>query len=275
MAADRDNLKRLGETELQSLEELLPTKTYGKNQPLFETGALGDEIFVVRSGRVKLFQRLADGREYVFEEASAGDFFGEVAALLEGTRNASAVALEETTVLLIERQRLESVLAHTPEVGAVLVHNMARRLRRSSEQIRFLQASRTVAQAKRPVSRVPEYIGSPWFLLTLALILIVWSFRPAGFDSNGNHLGLVLAVTQIVVAVLVLRSQNLTAAYEEQIDMREREANLVAEAEISALHRKFDEQRNDLEIQLSAMERQLSALRESLDEKGKSRSNRI
>ena len=91
-------------------------------------------------------------------------------------------------------------------------------------------------------------------MLSIALLLIFWTFRDPHIDPNGTYLGLLLAVLQIIVVVLVLRSQNQTARYEEMIDMREREANLISEAEISALHRKFDEQRHDLEIRLAKME---------------------
>lgn len=254
MVEEKRTIKRLGSEELARLADLLPEKTYAPGQTLFETGAQGTDIYIVRSGKVKLYQELADGREFVFEEAVAGDFFGEVAALLQGSRTASAAAVDHAVVLIVDGSRLEEVLAHTPEVGAVLIQSMARRLRRSSEQIRFLQASRENAQGPRPAARVPEFIGSPWFLLLIALVLIGWSLRDPRFDPAGTYLGLFLSVLQIIVVVLVLRSQNLTARYEELIDMREREANLISEAEISALHRKFDEQRHDLEIKLGALE---------------------
>lgn len=257
MPTERRTIKRLGTEDLAKLAKLLPERRYREGDALFATGAEGTEIYIVLSGRVKLYQTLADGREYVFEEAVAGDFFGEVAALLQGSRSASAMAVEDTTVLLFDGARLEEVLVHTPEVGAVLVQSMARRLRRSSEQIRFLQASRFTIEGPRPAARVPEFIGSPWFLLMIAVVLMLWSFRDIRFDPTGLYLGLFLSVLQIIVVVLVLRSQNATARYEEQIDMREREANLVAEAEISALHRKFDDQRHDLDIRLEKIEQAL------------------
>ena len=69
---------------------------------LEKIGALG---FVVRSGRVAVGRRSIDGRESLVALMEEGDLFGEMSLFDEGTRSASARALDATGAFLAARLR--------------------------------------------------------------------------------------------------------------------------------------------------------------------------
>src|ERR1700722_86019 len=70
-----------------------------RNFVVFSEDDEADELFVVHSGRVAVGNRSADGRESLVALMEAGGLFGEMPLFDEGTRSASARALERSKVL--------------------------------------------------------------------------------------------------------------------------------------------------------------------------------
>jgi len=72
---------------------------------IFHQGDRGDHAYVVETGRIEL--RLADrGEEIVLATRGPGELFGEMAILDDEPRSATAVALQDTRLLVIDREQL-------------------------------------------------------------------------------------------------------------------------------------------------------------------------
>ncbi|MGC9976052.1 MAG: cyclic nucleotide-binding domain-containing protein, partial [Syntrophales bacterium] len=88
---------------------MLPIATYEDYQDgqiIFEEGSHGDWIYIIESGSVEI-SRAVEGKRTVITVLEAGDVFGEIAFLSRVPRTATARAVGETTVGLLDRTFLD------------------------------------------------------------------------------------------------------------------------------------------------------------------------
>src|SRR3979411_1249151 len=84
---------------------------------LFQAGDPGDSLFIVRSGDIELFIKDTAGQKIVLTTAEAGDMFGELAMLDTGPRTATALALSDSEVLVLDRGDLVLLFQRKPEAA--------------------------------------------------------------------------------------------------------------------------------------------------------------
>jgi CRP-like cAMP-binding protein len=94
---------------------------------LFRDGDPGDTMYVLRSGRVRVFIE-SNGREKTLAFIEAGDFFGEMALLNNKPRTASAECVEETRLLVIDAKMFEAMLRGNAEIAVRMIQRLAKRL---------------------------------------------------------------------------------------------------------------------------------------------------
>jgi len=121
VAFDEDGLRRL----LAGARSL----RYERNDVIFTEGDPGDELFVVRSGRIAIGRRSPDGRESLVALMEHGDLFGEMPLFDDGDRSASARALEPSQLLGIPYSLVRAALDARPELLWNVVGLLAGRLR--------------------------------------------------------------------------------------------------------------------------------------------------
>lgn len=100
-----------------------------RNQTIFVEGDDAGELFVVRSGRIAIGRRSADGRESLVALMEVGDLFGEMPLFDSGERSASARALEPSKVLRIPYSLVRTELDARPNLLWDVVNLLAQRLR--------------------------------------------------------------------------------------------------------------------------------------------------
>lgn len=118
--------------QLADLASIARSQTYGKGEILFHQGDEGSGFFIVRSGRIKVFQLAANGREQILHIFAAGAHFAEVPALDGKCFPASAAALEPAEVLFFPRQPFLALLKQNPALAIDLLKSFASHLRRLS-----------------------------------------------------------------------------------------------------------------------------------------------
>jgi CRP/FNR family cyclic AMP-dependent transcriptional regulator len=101
----------LSKEELKEVVRLVDEVDVDAGRVLIEEGATGGECFVVVEGRVEVRR---DGEPIA--EAGPGDVLGELALLDRKPRNASAVAVEPTRLLVLARTEFHSLMNHQPAV---------------------------------------------------------------------------------------------------------------------------------------------------------------
>jgi CRP/FNR family transcriptional regulator, cyclic AMP receptor protein len=104
---------------------------------IFIRGDAGNCLYVVRSGKVEIRE---GGR--VVEVKGPGEMFGELALIDEGTRSASAVAIDATDLVAIDRDTFYRMVRDDPSFAIDVMREMAKRLR-------------TINALQRPVEESP------------------------------------------------------------------------------------------------------------------------
>ena len=90
---------------------------------LVKEGERGLEFFVIVNGRAKVSRR---GRKV--GELGPGDFFGELALLIDADRNATVTALTPMEAIVLSRREFEAALADAPRMTRKIMSGMAQRL---------------------------------------------------------------------------------------------------------------------------------------------------
>jgi CRP/FNR family cyclic AMP-dependent transcriptional regulator len=115
-------------------------RSYAKNTILINEGDVGDSLYIVLSGRVKVYSSNPAGREVVIAFHGPGEYVGEMS--LDGSpRSASVMTLEPTTCALVARASFrEFILAH-PDFALHLIEKLIQRVRLTTENVKSLALS--------------------------------------------------------------------------------------------------------------------------------------
>ena len=112
----------------------LPTQTFAAGQLILGEGDSGDSAYMIQSGACRAF-RTVDGRQETLATMQAGDAFGEMALLLDEPRAASVEAIEDTTLLVLDKKTLKEGIGGGGWTTA-MVRAMAQRFRDLERQVR-------------------------------------------------------------------------------------------------------------------------------------------
>ena len=133
VAVDQQELRRsellgcLPPAALDTLAERARRRRYAAGETVFEEGAPGDAVHLVRSGVLEV--RRAEGVErYVLARLGPGHAFGELAVLDRTPRTATVVAVEASETVEIGAEDLDAVLAAHPEAVRRMLGVLARLL---------------------------------------------------------------------------------------------------------------------------------------------------
>jgi CRP-like cAMP-binding protein len=109
--------------ELRKLSRRTTDIPIPEGHVLVKEGERGLEFFVIVSGRAKVTRR---GRKV--GEVGPGDFFGELALLIDADRNATVTALTPMEAIVLSRREFEAALAEAPRMTRKIMSGMAARL---------------------------------------------------------------------------------------------------------------------------------------------------
>src|SRR5205085_6131973 len=112
-------------------------RSYPANAILITEGDASDTVFIVLSGRVKVFSNNADGKEIVIATHGAGEYVGEL-ALDGGARSASVMTLEPTTCSVVSGANLREFVAVHPDFASHLILKLIRSVRDATESVKSL-----------------------------------------------------------------------------------------------------------------------------------------
>ena len=125
------------ESLLRAVAEQGRITTFAKDSMIIREGERGDTMFVILSGRVKVFSSNRDGKEVFLDMHGPGETIGEM-ALDEGLRSASVVTLEATTCSLISRDMMRRYVTANPDFALQLIAKLIRRTRIAVENVKRL-----------------------------------------------------------------------------------------------------------------------------------------
>jgi CRP/FNR family transcriptional regulator, cyclic AMP receptor protein len=123
-------------------------RTYNAGDVIFREGEMGNEMFIIQSGKVKISKQLKDGAEKTLVILGPGDFFGEMAVIDKDVRSANAIAIEYSKLIALDEEVFEMHMQNNPKIVKKILKNLSTRLRDANQQIATLMikdANRLVA----------------------------------------------------------------------------------------------------------------------------------
>ena len=108
---------------------------FAKGETLFARGEIGNRLYLIAEGRVRLAVMTDEGRELSFRHATTGNLVGEIAALDGEPRSADALALSRVLAYGLERNALMELCVAHPLISLALVRFLCRRVRDTSNQL--------------------------------------------------------------------------------------------------------------------------------------------
>lgn len=260
--------KLLSDDERADLERVFERRDLAAGEKVFSIGEPGDEMYIVGTGSVELFVKDNTGAKIVLMVCDPGVVFGELSLFDGGARTASAVCLEETTLLVLDRDQLLAFLRRHPDAALDLLTTMGQRMRGADEMLRR-RVARNINEEMQIRSTTVEKIadviaafsGSITFLVLNAAWFaawIVWNTIPfvPHFDPYPfGFLTMMVSLEAIFLSIFVLVSQNRQAAKDRLRADAEYEVNLKAELEITHLHEKVDFLTEELLARMPRVER--------------------
>ncbi len=260
--------------ELALLAEAVDTRALPAGAMLFKAGDPGRAMYIVAKGSMEIFIIDLAGQKIVLAECGPGEVFGELAMLGTGPRTASAVALEATELLELDRDDLLLLVGRKPEAALHLLGAMGAMTRKADILLRARVArnpSEEIQEQLTLVQKAADWIaafsGSMSFLVGNALwfglwiwlnVSGAWRFDPFPFGL----LTMIVSLQAIFLSIFVLLAQNRQSAKDHVRDDIEYEINVKAELEIAHLHDTVDELRQSVLEQLQRIETHLLKAKE-------------
>jgi len=135
-----DPLAPLGEDLLRQIAATGVIRSFPKNTVLINEGDQGDSLFILLTGKVKVFASNTAGKEVVIAFHGPGEYVGEMS--LDGApRSASVMTTEATTCAVVSRAQFrEFILAH-PDFALHLIEKLIQRVRTATENVKSLALS--------------------------------------------------------------------------------------------------------------------------------------
>ena len=149
----------LQDRDLSRVANLMVTKKYRKNNLIFFEDDLGQNLFIIKHGRVKISRIDEKGDEVIFAILGEGEFFGELSIIDGLTRSATVTSIDEVELLVLRRGDFIDILQKYPQISITLLKELASRIRKSDTQIKSLSLKDARGRVATTLIRLAEDIG--------------------------------------------------------------------------------------------------------------------
>jgi CRP/FNR family cyclic AMP-dependent transcriptional regulator len=249
----------MDEQERSAVAALMEEITFKQGQQLFHERDQGGICYVIRSGRIELSVIDESGEKLIVDVLEPGELCGELSLLDGGNRSATAVALTDVEVLVLERPEFVDFLRRQPDASLDVLSALAKRIRRADKLLKQrVQDPNEVIEDKatmgdRIADSVAAFGGSWRFIFLFLGFMAFWmvvNATPFKWDIYPFILlNLILSTLAALQGPVIMMSQNRQDAKDRVRSDAEYRVNVKAMVEISELHEKLDKLRGELRLQ--------------------------
>jgi CRP/FNR family cyclic AMP-dependent transcriptional regulator len=152
------NEDRLPPSLLTALAARGNSRAFRAQTILLNEGDAGGSLYIVLSGKLRVFASSAEGRDVVLSEHGPGEYLGELS--LDGsTRSASVKTIEASTCCVVQAAQLPEFLAEHPEFALHLTQKLTRMVRRLTEQVKSLALQDVYGRMVRLLTELSDQVG--------------------------------------------------------------------------------------------------------------------
>ena len=138
----------------------LRTRNFSAEQVIFNEGDLGDKLYIVREGLVRIYTDDLNKKETsVIMYGQPKSIFGELAILDGQPRSISAQAMEETVVYTMSNRHFKHHLECIPQLSMNLIQQMSYKMRKTTGHIHSLASKPVIARLSILISQLAQEYG--------------------------------------------------------------------------------------------------------------------
>jgi uncharacterized membrane protein len=258
MPCDPDVLKAvplfglLDDDELAVLAAQVELKRYVPRQRIYKMNDPGGQAYVMLSGKVRLTTVDEEQQEVVMSEPEGGELFG-LASMLEGTPHfTTAIAIEDTSCLEVDRKDIATLLHAKPDSGMDMLTVLGRHIHATQNLVR-LRSMRNVNElieaeatfGERIADGVARFGGSWSFIIAFGVVLVTYTWINVQLKQQAWDpypfilLNLFLSMLAAIQAPVIMMSQNRQDTKDRTRGELDFAVNRRAELEIQELSRKL------------------------------------
>ncbi len=150
----------LTEEELKKIGSLFEKHSFKNDKYIFMEGDPSDYFYLVARERVKIVKHTLAGKDIILEIMSPGDVFGGVAVLDKKPYPASAQAMEDTTVIRINRRNLLRIMDEYPILKLEIAKYFSDKLRDAHEMLKNIATERVERRIASMLLKLSEKAGT-------------------------------------------------------------------------------------------------------------------
>src|SRR4051794_8989585 len=243
----------LDDQAAKELRSLLRTQDHEGGTALFRAGDIGDAMYLIESGRVRISVSDDEQKEIVLAELARGDFFGEMAIIDGKNRSADALIIEDARLAVLSRENFLNFIQGNPTVALEMLSATFSRLRHTDRMLQQ-RVSRNVNEEQdkrmtisdRAADAIAEFGGSWKFILSAISIIITWIIFNSwvlvqGFDPIPYQmLNLVMGIIAGLQAPIIMMSQNRQGSKDRLRADLDYQVNLKNEIALNEVLRRLD-----------------------------------
>jgi len=155
MTGAADPFEPLHDEVLRNIATSGVVRTFARNTVLINEGDVGDALYVILSGRVKVYSSNEAGREFVIDFHGAGEYVGEMT--LDGeARSASVMTVEPTTCAVVNRAQFRDFILAHPDFAMHLIDRLIHRLRVTTGNLKSLALSDVYGRLARLLNTLSQ-----------------------------------------------------------------------------------------------------------------------
>ncbi len=155
-----DILEPLSEEQVKAVHQRLPETHLKQGQIFYTPEDRGEGLFLVKSGRVRIYKLEPTGREFTLAVVGEGTIFGEMALTAQRLRGAYAEAIEPTVICTIKREEIERLVRENPEVGLKIISILSERVQMRENQLEDISLKSIPARLASLILRLAESEGT-------------------------------------------------------------------------------------------------------------------
>jgi CRP/FNR family transcriptional regulator, cyclic AMP receptor protein len=129
--------EKLEDQLIQAIAQKGDVRNFPAKAIIINEGDPSDSLYIILSGKIKVYAANESGKEVIFNVHSAGDYIGEMS--LDGEpRSASAITMEPTSCSVVSAAHLREFIALHPDFATHLIFKLIRRARVASNNLKSL-----------------------------------------------------------------------------------------------------------------------------------------
>jgi len=149
----------LGERELDVIRAVSTEKSYPKNAVVLTEGEMGDSLYMIQTGKVKVFIGDEEGREIILKIMGPGAFFGEMSMIDKQPRSASVTTIEPSSFQVLTHAMFEKCVEQAPRIAQIVMQILAQRVREADRKIGTLALMDVYGRVASTLLELSVYSG--------------------------------------------------------------------------------------------------------------------